>query len=213
MVSLQQPKSNHISSSPANETDVLPGSDTTSSTLSAVLFYLLHNPSWLAAASTEVRAAFNSEDEIVLGPVLSSCEVLAACITESMRLTPTAPNGPPRVVDEGGITIDGNFLPRGTTVSSPIFHLQRDESIFDSPHGFKPDRWIIGEDNGYPKERVERQQKAYFPFHVGPRSCEFALLSDLDWFSCSLKGKCANMCAFTRCRLATSEDGVGHYHS
>jgi cytochrome P450 len=153
-------------------TDLLQGSDTTSSTMSAVLFYLLHNPAWLAAASAEVRAAFDSEDEIVVGPILSSCEVLAACSTESMRLTPTAPNGPPRVVDEGGITVDGNFLQQGTTVSSPIYHLQRDENIFDSPHGFKPDRWIVDEDRGYSKERVEGQQKAYFPFHVGPRSCE-----------------------------------------
>lgn len=156
----------------------LQGSDTTSSTMSAILFHLLHNPSWLASATAEVRAKFSSEEDIILGPGLSSCEHLTACITESMRLTPTAPNGPPRGVGEGGITIDGNFLPQGTIVSSPIYHLQRDASFFKSPHEFQPDRWIVDESRGYPEQRVERQQKAFFPFHVGPRSCELPFI----WF-------------------------------
>lgn len=152
--------------------DCSQGSDTTSSTMAAVFFYLLHNPAWLASATAEVRATFSSEEDILPGASLSSCELLAACITESMRLTPTAPNGPPRHVDEGGITIDGNFLPQGTIVSAPIYHLQRDGSFFESPNDFQPDRWIVDESRGYPEQRIERQQKAFFPFHVGPRSCE-----------------------------------------
>lgn len=141
--------------------------------MSAVMQYLLHSPEWLAAITNEVRGTFSSEEEIILGPKLSSCEVTAASITETLRLTPTAPSAPPRDVLAGGITIDGDHLPEGTVVSAPIYHLQRDPSVFESPHDFQPDRWIVGESRGYSKERVEQQQKAYMPFSVGPRSCEF----------------------------------------
>ncbi|KAM0720747.1 hypothetical protein Q7P37_004884 [Cladosporium fusiforme] len=148
------------------------GSDTTSSTMSAVLSYLLHNPEWLTRVTDEVRSTFSSEDEILLGAALSSCEVLIACIDESQRLTPTAPNGPPRVVDAGGITIDGHFLQEGTVVNSPIYHMQREEAYFDMPNAFRPNRWMIQEGTeAEDEQRIQHQRKAYMPFHIGPRSC------------------------------------------
>lgn len=141
--------------------------------MSAVLFYLLHNPEWLARATEEVRSAFTSDEDILLGPPLSSCKVLIACIDESQRLTPTAPNGPPRVADAGGIMIDGHFLPQGTTVNSPIYHLQREEAFFESPHRFQPNRWMIDERTAAEdEERIKHQQMVFMPFHIGPRSCK-----------------------------------------
>lgn len=141
--------------------------------MSAVLFYLLHNPEWLARATEEVRSTFSSDDEILLGPTLSSCKELLACIDETQRLAPTAPNGPPRVADAGGITVDGHYLPQGTVVNSPIYHLQRQEAFFESPNNFQPDRWLINAATAAEDEaRVKHQQKAFMPFHIGPRSCK-----------------------------------------
>jgi hypothetical protein len=149
------------------------GSDTTSSTMSAVMFYLLHHPEWHARAVEEVRSTFASDEEILLGPALSSCKVLLACIDESQRLTPTAPNGPPRVVDAGGITIDGHHLPEGTVVNVPIYHVQREAAYFVSPDRFEPDRWMTNKHTADKDiERIKHQQKAHMPFHIGPRSCK-----------------------------------------
>jgi cytochrome P450 len=141
--------------------------------MSAVIFYLLHNPEWLSRALEEIRSTFSSSDDICLGPALSSCKVLLACIEESQRLTPTAPNGPPRTVDAGGITIDGHHLAEGTVVNGPIFHVQREEAYFESPHAFKPERWMVHESTAVQDaERIKHQQKAHMPFHIGPRSCK-----------------------------------------
>lgn len=141
--------------------------------MSAVLFYLLHNPSWLERATKEVRFTFSSDDDIVLNSTLSSCKELLACIDETQRLAPTAPNGPPRVADAGGITVDGHYLPQGTVVNSPIYHLQRQEAFFESPNDFQPGRWLVnGETAAEDEARIKHQQKAFMPFHIGPRSCK-----------------------------------------
>lgn len=141
--------------------------------MSAVIHYLLHNPEWLVRATEEVRSTFASDEEITLGPALSSCKVLLACIEEAQRLTPTAPNGPPREVDAGGIAINGHHLSQGTIVSSPIYHVQREEAYFESPNCFKPDRWMVHEHTAAEDmERIKHQKKAHMPFHIGPRSCK-----------------------------------------
>jgi cytochrome P450 len=141
-----------------------------------VIHYLLHHPSWLALATTEIRSTYTSADSILLDSTLSSCKTFLACVDETQRLTPTAPNGPPREVDAGGIVISGHHLAQGTNVSSPIYHLQREEQYFESPNSFKPDRWIIHEQTAAEdEERIKHQRKAHMPFHIGPRSCKFAL--------------------------------------
>jgi cytochrome P450 len=165
------------------------GSDTTSSTLAAVIHYLLHHPEWLASATKEIRSTYTSDEDILLDSTLSSCKVFLACVDETQRLTPTAPNGPPREVDAGGIVITGHHLAQGTNVSSPIYHLQREEQYFDSPNRFKPDRWIVHEESAAEdEERIKHQRKAHMPFHIGPRSCKlnfYIPLSSRDHISCS----------------------------
>jgi len=141
--------------------------------MSAVIFYLLHNPKWLASAIEEVRSTFACDKQILLGPALSSCKVLLACIDEAQRLTPTAPNGPPREVDVGGIAINGDHLSQGTVVSSPIYHVQREEAYFELPNRFRPNRWMILEHTAAEDmKRIKHQKKAHMPFHIGPRSCK-----------------------------------------
>ncbi|GFF84649.1 cytochrome P450 monooxygenase [Aspergillus udagawae] len=99
---------------------LLAGSETTSTAMSATLFYLSHHPEALSQATAEVRSTFKELEEIRSGPELLSCEFLHNCIKESMRLSPPIPCILPRTVQAGGLLMShgGEFIPEGTSVGA-----------------------------------------------------------------------------------------------
>ncbi|RMY68128.1 hypothetical protein D0863_07323 [Hortaea werneckii] len=141
------------------------GSDTTSVALNAVIYHLVHNQDSLHMATKEVRSQFETVDEIRTGPKLSDCQFLLSCIEESMRLSPPVVHGPPRLVQAGGIVVDGEYFAEGTVVSTPTYTLHRSRKNFDAPDDFKPERWMTE------GEELKRARQAYQPFHVGAYSC------------------------------------------
>ena len=70
---------------------MIAGSDTTSTGLTAVIFYLLRNPAALQKLTTEIRSQFSDVEEIVSGPRLNELSYLKCCIDEAMRLAPAVP--------------------------------------------------------------------------------------------------------------------------
>jgi len=109
-----------------------------------------------------VRTTFVSVDEIRLGPKLNSCVYLRACIDEAMRLTP--PGGATfwRVVETGGTSIGGTFIPEGCEVGVGTYIMHHHPSYWDKPFSFTPERWL--------EERVG-SRAPYFPFNIGSRGC------------------------------------------
>jgi cytochrome P450 len=87
------------------------GSDTTSTTLSSTVFYLLHNPEALEKATKEVRSRFASSKDIC-GDVVHDLTYLRSCIDEALRLCPPVPSLLPREVIAGGLTIEGQYVPK-----------------------------------------------------------------------------------------------------
>ncbi|KAI8193336.1 hypothetical protein K4K49_010990 [Colletotrichum sp. SAR 10_70] len=67
---------------------VVAGSDTSSTTLAATLFYLSGNASAYARLCHEIRSTFDSVEDIRIGAKLSSCNYLRACIDEALRMSP-----------------------------------------------------------------------------------------------------------------------------
>ncbi|RMZ17218.1 hypothetical protein D0860_00557, partial [Hortaea werneckii] len=144
---------------------LIAGSDTTSIALNAVIYYLVHHRESLATATQEVQDRFETVDEIRTGPKLNDCRFLLSCIEEAMRLSPPVVHGPPRLVQPGGIVVDGEYFTEGTVLSTPTYTLQRNEKIYDAPNDFKPERWMGKE------EDLKQARQAYQPFHVGAYSC------------------------------------------
>lgn len=98
---------------------MIAGSDTTSTALSAVMYYLVRNPDKLDILGKEIRGAFKQVGEIVSGKQLTDCNYLKACVDEAMRLAPPVPGLLPReVTAPEGIVVDGIFLPQGVRASS-----------------------------------------------------------------------------------------------
>ena len=163
---------------------MIAGSDTTSTGLTAVIFYLLRNPAALQKLTTEIRSQFSDVEEIVSGPRLNELNYLKCCIDEAMRLAPAVPGALRREVTEG-FEIDGVYLPEGTEVGTPCYSIHRHPECYRYPNSYLPERWIEGSvippfpspsETGIKswqvsKEDVELARKAFCPFSIGPRGC------------------------------------------
>jgi cytochrome P450 len=148
---------------------IVAGSDTTSTTLAALFFYLCRNPAAYEKVVEEVRTTFITPDSIRPGPELSSCTYLLACINEALRVAPASPAPLWREVKAGGAVIDHQTLPAGTNVAATIYAMHHNAKYFPEPYAFRPERWIASVDN--PKEKIEAARTAFIPFSIGPRGC------------------------------------------
>ncbi|ESZ91878.1 hypothetical protein SBOR_7743 [Sclerotinia borealis F-4128] len=150
---------------------IIAGSDTTSTALAAVFFYLVHNPAKLEILTKEILSTFSDVEDIHSGPTLNSCQYLRAVIDESMRLSPPVGGILPREVLPGGIDIDGLHIPAGCVVGTPHYAIHHHPSYYPSPFTFIPERWIPSSLPQFTKESVALAQSAFCPFSIGSRGC------------------------------------------
>ncbi|KAH8728461.1 cytochrome P450, partial [Phaeosphaeriaceae sp. PMI808] len=139
---------------------IVAGSDTTSAFLSSAVYLLLKNPDSLCRLQGEVRSAFASLDEIT-GDAARDLSYLHGVIQEGLRLYPPSPFGLSRI--SPGATVDGNFIPAGTLVSTDRWATMRNPRFWHDSYSFRPERWI-GDGFGDEKD-------AFQPFSLGPRTC------------------------------------------
>lgn len=153
------------------------GADTASITLSALFFYLIHNPDALETATSEVRRTFAKVEEIVSGPKLNTCIYTRGCVEESLRLSPPVPAHLPREVLAGGLMIDGEFYPEGTIVGTSAYAIHHHPAYYPEPFAFKPERWIpkppksITDAGPTTDQDVATAKAAFCPFSLGTRGC------------------------------------------
>jgi cytochrome P450 len=125
-----------------SNTLIVAGSDTSSTTLSATMYYLLCNSACLELLTTEIRSTFNEKDDIRTGPKLQSCHYLRACIDEAMRMSPAVPGLLPRLVLPGGLDIPSMNLhiPAGVDVGTCTYAIQHHEDYVVEPFKYDPSR-------------------------------------------------------------------------
>ncbi|KAL6899905.1 cytochrome P450 [Trichoderma evansii] len=145
---------------------IVAGSDTSSTLLSSIFFYLAKDPEKKERLVKEVRSCFATREDIRLGEKLNSCRYLQACISECLRLAPPVASAPFREVSKGGAIVDGHYLPAGANVGTGIYSIQHNEQYFPHPFEFIPERWLEKE-NRYGVNLTEAQ----VPFSIGPRAC------------------------------------------
>lgn len=146
-------------------TQLIAGSDTTSNTSCALLYWVLKTPGVIEKLQAEL-------DEVMptgSSPVPSFAQVrdlkyLDAVIKETMRIHSTSSLGLPREVPPGpGVTILDHHFPAGSVVSVPAYTIHHSHEIWGpDADDFNPDRWF---------DISERQKNAFIPFSYGPRSC------------------------------------------
>lgn len=102
--------------------NMVAGSDTTSISLSAILYHVLHNPDVLEKLHREVdqHCPQNKASPHITFAQSQEMPYLQAVIKEALRMHPATGLPLERVVPEGGITINGVFFPEGAS-NSPSF--------------------------------------------------------------------------------------------
>ena len=101
-----------------SNTLIIAGSETTATTLGALTYWLCRTPDVYRKLKDEVRGRFGASSEI--NSSAATFPYLSAVINEIMRLVPPIPFGSPRVVPEGGETVDGVLIPEGVSL---VYHL------------------------------------------------------------------------------------------
>lgn len=141
---------------------IIAGSDTTSSTLTYVMYHLAHEPKVVEKLREELSEANIPADAPL--SAMAHLPYLNAIINESLRLNPAVPSGVYRKSPDEGIDFDGTFIPSGVTIMSPIYAIQRDSRAFAKPEEFIPERWTT-------QPELTLEKGAFFPFIHGRYGC------------------------------------------
>ncbi|KAG7097714.1 hypothetical protein E1B28_005038 [Marasmius oreades] len=176
---------------------LIAGSDTTSNSTCAAIYYLATNQSAQAKLQQELDENLPGEHTATLEAV-KNLPYLQAVINESLRLHSTSALGLPRIVPEDGMAVPLSFsddgpqveLKPGSIVSVPSYTIHRSAEIWGEDYeSFRPERWIEAEEEwkdiqakgGEDKNSKYRLfQQTFNPFSVGPRACVGKNLANLE---------------------------------
>ncbi|XP_012790154.2 cytochrome P450 3A12-like [Sorex araneus] len=149
---------------------IFAGYETTSSTLSFLMYCLAIHPDVQQKLQQEIDATFPNKEPPTYDALLQM-EYLDMVVNETLRLYPIA--GRLERVCKKDVEINGLIIPRGTVVMMPIFVLHKDPELWPEPEEFRPER--------FSKENKDNiNPYVYMPFGTGPRNCigmRFALMN------------------------------------
>jgi len=143
---------------------VIASSDVMRSSSCAITYYLAANPDAQRKLQKELDEALQNEDDdsATSFEVVKNLPYLNAVINEALRLHSTSGIGLPRIVPEGGVTIQGHFFKEGTVLSVPSYTIHRDREVWgDDVAIYRPERWFERDNDAI--------QRTFNPFSYGPR--------------------------------------------
>ena len=150
-------------------TQLIAGSDTTSNTSCALLYWCLTTPGVVEKLQEELDSTIGEgvpqyeavKDLKYVNNVLQ--ETLRIHSTSSLGLPRLTPMATPENPNPEPVQILGYTFPPGTALSVPSYTIHHSKEVWGpDAEEFVPDRW----------DRVtEKQKNAFIPFSYGPRSC------------------------------------------
>ncbi|KPI39335.1 Isotrichodermin C-15 hydroxylase [Cyphellophora attinorum] len=151
---------------------MIAGTETTATLLSFATYMLLTHPEKLDRVREEVRAAFESREEMTFASVSKRLPYLLACLQETFRLYPPVPIIMFRETLEGQMTsIAGHLVPGKIKVGVPQLAANTTTANFHDPHSWTPERWLPSATTDPKSVYFNDRREAVRPFSIGPRNC------------------------------------------
>uniref|UniRef100_A0A182TYW8 Uncharacterized protein n=1 Tax=Anopheles melas TaxID=34690 RepID=A0A182TYW8_9DIPT len=139
------------------------GNDTTAHSLGHTCLFLAMHPGVQRKLYQELRDVFYSADEPISEEKLKQLSYMECVIKESLRLAP--PGATVAREAQEDLTVEGQLIPRGTTVVVSLFSLHRRKDFWGADaERFDPDRFL-------PERCKNRMGCAFMPFNTGSRNC------------------------------------------
>ncbi|KAH7027179.1 cytochrome P450 [Microdochium trichocladiopsis] len=153
------------------------GTDTTATALTGWTYFVCTHPEAYRRLVAEIRGGDGTGNGTGGLPprweTVKCLRYLDATVREALRLFPPSPASQQRVVPHGGATIDGYYVPAGTTVAVAPWVATHSRLNFCEPDAFRPERWL-GESSGEGRDDdafAGDRLGASLPFGTGPRVC------------------------------------------
>ncbi|KAI0235209.1 Cytochrome P450 3A24 [Lamellibrachia satsuma] len=135
--------------------------DTTSTTLTYLLYSLAFNPDCQQRVVDEVNMVMGDEDEVRY-EMLREMTYLDKCLQETLRMYPPSISVSREAYRD--VVVNGVVIRKDMMVVIPIYALHHDPEVYPQPDKFDPERFS-------PEAKAARNPFCYLPFGVGPHSC------------------------------------------
>lgn len=146
---------------------IVAGSDTTSTTLTYLVWALCRNPQMRDRVVEEV----NGLSEDFTDADVRQLKYLNCVIKETLRMYSSVSAGMPRKVPVGGTILSGYQLDEGVEVAAQPYTVNRNTELFPNPDEFNPDRWA---------QATREMDDAIFTFGGGSRICIGLHLAEME---------------------------------
>ncbi|KAJ5675330.1 hypothetical protein N7462_008227 [Penicillium macrosclerotiorum] len=144
---------------------LLAGTETTGSTLTKAIYYLLENQDMWHRLQEELKQVIPSPKATAAWSDLEKLPYLTGVVNEALRLSYGLIIRLPRIAPNEELRYKDYTIPAGTPTSSSSYFIHRDPVIFPNPDKFDPERWITA------NERETPLTRHLVPFTRGSRMC------------------------------------------
>jgi len=144
---------------------IIAGSETTASTLAAVLWYFVKYPAAYQKLQRLVDQAIPGGYSDWTYEKAKSVTFIDDIINETLRLKPALLNGGVRVTPTKGIKVDEVYIPGDTNVFIPVQLIQTDPRYYKQGKEFVPERF------GERRQEMGTDEAPFLPFSIGAYSC------------------------------------------